>query len=90
MTNNLKFLLKSDNKVTDLIKRLQNEGKISKKECELIYPGMLYASPKVHKPVINNCPKFHPILPMIGTITYKLAKFLVPILSLLIFNEFLV
>ena len=90
MTNNLKFLLKSDNKVTDLIKRLENEGKISKKECQLIYPGMLYASPKVHKPVINNCPEFHPILPMIGTITYKLAKFLVPILSLLIFNEFLV
>ena len=78
-----------------MIKRLENEGKTSKKECKLIYsrgsrPRILYGNPKVHKPVINNCPKFHPILSTIGTSTYKLAKFLVPILSPLISNEFLV
>ena len=43
---------------------------------------------KVHKPVINNCPKFRPILSTIGTPTYKLAKFLVPILSPLTSNQF--
>ena len=89
----LHFLLKSEKKVIDLIKRLENEGKISDKEYELIYPrgsrtGILYGSPKVHKPVINNCPKFHPILLMIGTPTYQLAKFLVPILSPLTSDEF--
>ena len=89
----LNFLLKSEKKVIDLIKRLENEGKISEKEYELIYPrgsrpGVLYGSPKVHKPVINNCPKFRPILSTVGTPTYKLAKFLVPILSPLISNEF--
>ena len=89
----LNFLLKSEKKVIDLIKRLENEGKISEKEYELIYsrgsrPGILYGSPKVHKPVINNCPKFCPILSTIGTPTYKLAKFLVPILSPLTSNEF--
>ena len=89
----LNFLLKSEKKVIDLIKRLENEGKISEKEYELIYsrgsrPGILYGSPKVHKPVINNCPKFCPILSTIGTPTYKLAKFLVPILSPLTSNKF--
>ena len=51
-------------------------------------PGILYRNPKVHKPVIDNCPEFRPILSAIGTPTYKLAKFLVPILSPLTINEF--
>ena len=56
------FLLKSEKKVIDLMKRLENEGIISEKEYELIYPrgsrpGILYGSSKVHKPVINNCPE---------------------------------
>ena len=89
----LNFLLKSEKKVIDLIKRLENEGKISEKEYELIYPrgsrpGILHGSPKVHKPVINNCPKFRPILSTIGTPTYKLGHFLVSILSPLTSNEF--
>ena len=89
----LNCLLKNEKKVIDLIKRFENEGKISEKEYQLIYlmgsrPGILYGSPKVHKPVINNCPKFRPILSTIGTPTYKLAKFLVPILSPLTSNEF--
>ena len=89
------FLLKSEKKVIDLMKRLENEGIISEKEYELIYPrgsrpGILYGSSKVHKPVINNCPKFSPILSTIGTPTYKLAKALVPILSPLTSNDVLV
>ena len=48
----------------------------------------MYGSAKVHKPVINNCPKFCPTLSTIGTPTYKLAKFLVPILSPFTSNEF--
>ena len=76
-----------------MIKRLENDGKISEKEYELIYPrgsrpGILHRSPKVHKPVINNCPKFRPILSTIETTTHKSAKFLVPILSPLTSNEF--
>ena len=89
----LNFLLKREQKVIDLIKRLETEGKISEKEYELIYPrgsrpDILYESPKVHKPVINNCPKFRPILSTTGTPTYKLAKFLFPIFSPLTCNEF--
>ena len=49
--NQLNFFLKSEKKVLDLIKRLENEGKISEKEYELIYPrssrpGILYGSPQ--------------------------------------------
>ena len=60
-------MLKSEKKVINLIKCLENEGKISEKEHQLIYPresipGILYGSPKVHKPFINNCPKLCPIL----------------------------
>ena len=89
----LNFLLKREQKVIDLIKRLETEGKISEKEYELIYPrgsrpDILYESPKVHKPVINNCPKFRPILSTTGTPTYKLAKFLFPIFSPLTSNAF--
>ena len=59
-----------------------------KKEYDSIYhtrsrPGILYGSAKVHKPIINNCPSFRPILPVIGTQTYDLGKFLVHVLSAL-------
>lgn len=61
------------------IKRLENEGKISQKENEQIYPrrsrrGILCGSPNVHKPVTNNSPKFRPILSATVTPTYKLAS----------------
>ena len=51
-------------------------------------PGILYGNPKVHKTVVNNTPKFRPILSAINTPTYSLAKYLNPILSPLTTNEF--
>ena len=50
--------------------------------------GILYGQAKVHKPVINNFPSFRPILDAINLPSYKLAKFLVPILSVLTINEY--
>ena len=44
----------------------------------------------MHKPLINGLPPFRPILSAIGTPTYKLAKFLVPVLSDITQNEFTV
>ena len=49
-------------------------------------PGVLYGLPKVHK---EGHP-LRPILSAIGTFNYKLAKFLVPILSPLTVNEYTV
>ena len=51
---------------------------------------MLYGLPKLHKIVIDNIPKFWPILPAICTPVNKLAKFLVPILSPLTVNDYTV
>ena len=52
--------------------------------------GILYGLYKVHKAITDICPPFRPILSAIGTFSYKLAKFLVPKLSSITFNEFTV
>ena len=43
---------------------------------------------KVHKPVITQCPSLRPILSAINTPSYKLAKFLVLLLTPLTSNDF--
>ena len=51
-------------------------------------PGILYGNPKIYKPVVNNLPKFRPILSAINTPGYNLAKFLIPIAEPLTHTEF--
>ena len=50
-------------------------------------PGILYEQVKAHKPVENNCPSVRRILSAIGTPTYDLVKFLVPIFKLFTEDE---
>ena len=47
----------------------------------------MYGLAKVRKVVTDGLPSFRPILSAIGTPTYKLAKFLVPMLEALTTNE---
>ena len=47
----------------------------------------MYGLCKVRKDIVDNCPPFRPILSAINTPTYKLAKFLVPILKYLTSDE---
>ena len=91
----LNYIVNLEIKLKDHFKNLKKENKISNEELEKISPigsrpGILYGLPKVHKTVTNNIPKFRPILSAINTPTYKLAKFLVPILSCLTVNEYTV
>ena len=77
------------------MKKLNNKKAISEETYNKLRPvgskpGTLYGSAKVHKPLINGLPPFRPILSAIGTPTYKLAKFLVPVLSDITQNEFTV
>ena len=51
-------------------------------------PGILYGLAKIHKPIVGNCPPCRPILSAINTPTYKIAKFLVPILATVTNNQF--
>ena len=88
----LNYIINLKNKLPDCFKVLKNEEKISEKEFDNICPvgttpGILYGNPKVHKTVVNNTPKFRPILSAINTPTYLLAKYLNPILSPLTTNE---
>ena len=91
----LNHVIKSEKRVTDLLKKLKTKNSI----CEGTYnklrpvgskPGTLYGPTKLNKSVKNGFLPFRPILSGIGTTTYKLEKFLVPILSNITQNEFMV
>ena len=77
----LSYVINSEKRVTDLLKKLKNKNVVGSKL------GTLYVSAKVHKPLKNGLPPFRPIFSLVGTSTYKLAKFLVPILSDITQNE---
>ena len=89
----LNYIINVEKKFKQLFKDLLDNDKISKDEYDKICPkgsrpGILYGNPKIHKPVIDNSPKFRPILSAINTPGYNLAKFLIPILEPLTHNEF--
>ena len=48
----------------------------------------MYGLCKVQKAIFDTCPPFRLILSAIGIPTYKIAKFLVPVLNCLTVNEF--
>ena len=48
--------------------------------------NILYGRAKIHKPIEDGVPPFRPILLDVGTPTYKLAKFFVPLLAPLTSN----
>ena len=53
-------------------------------------PGVLYRLGKVHKEAKNGLPLFRPILSAIGTLTYRLAKYVLTFLTPLTQNEYTV
>ena len=87
----LNYTTNVEKKFKQLFKDLLDNDKISKDEYDIICPkgsrpGILYGNPKIHKPVVDNLPKFRPILFAINTPGYNLAEFLIPILEPLIIN----
>ena len=88
----LNYIINVEKKFKQHFKDLLDNGKISKDEYDKISPkgsrpGIFYGNPKIHKPVVDNLPKFRPILSAIDTPGYNLAKFLIPILEPLTNNE---
>ena len=82
-----------ENRVTDVLKNLRDKKEISIEQYKDLSPsgsrpGITYGLAKVHKIVTDAIPSFRPILSAIGTPTYKLAKFLVPMLKTLATNEY--
>ena len=63
----LSYIINSEKRVTDLLKKLKNKNAISDETYNNLRPagsklGTLYVSAKVHKPLINGLPPFRPIL----------------------------
>ena len=92
-TGILNFQVNHEKRINDYLKSLKNSGSLSVNQYKKIKavgskPGILYGLCKVHKAIADICPPFRPILSAIGTPSYKIAKFLVPILSKLTVNEF--
>ena len=91
----LNFSINHEKNINNYLKRLEKSGSLSTEQYKKIKavgstPGILYGLCKVHKAITEVCPPFRPILSAIGTPSYKLAKFLVPKLSSVTFNEFTV
>ena len=80
-----------ENRVADVPNNFRDKKEISIEQYKDLSPScsrpaIIYASVKVHKTVTDGLPSFRPILSAIGTPTYKLAKFLVPMLEPLTIN----
>ena len=91
--DDLRYLLDKEKEIKEFLTSLKNKGVISAEELDRMVPtgsspGILYGLCKVHKGIQGDCPPFRPILSAIGTPSYKLAKYLVPILAPITTNRF--
>ena len=82
----LNFIVNVEKHITDLLKDLKNSEVIFETVYKSLKPrdsrfGILYDLCKVYKQLVDNCPPFRRIMSAIKTPTYKLAKFLVPLLE---------
>ena len=92
----LNFVINQEKHIDKVLKKLvesKSMTEITRKSSKPVgtRPGVMYGSCKVHKASLGNCLPFRPILSAyLQTPTYKLAKFLLPILKPLTANEFTV
>ena len=91
----ISYIANVEKKFRKLFNNLYDNNKISKDELLKICPvgsrpRILYGNRKVHKPIVDNMPKFRQIFSAINTRGYNLAQFLIPILEPLTHNEFTV
>ncbi len=89
--NEFNFVWSQQNKLRRLLNSLQDKGVLSPDLYKKLaptgsQPGRMYGLGNVHKPGTP----LRPILSTIGTPSYQLAKFLVPILSPITVNEYTV
>jgi len=91
----LRYLLNMEETIKETLQNFVDKSYISQQDYDRLapsgsQPGILYGLPKIHKIIVGNCPPCRPILSAINTPTYKIAKFLVPILATLTKNEYTV
>ena len=89
------FSTKIEDKINNFLRKLKNSNKISDEIYKKLYvtgsgPGILYGSPKIHKPNFSQTFPLRPIFAAYNTASYKLSKFIVPILAPFTTGEFTV
>ena len=89
----LNHLIHMKERIIRLLKSLKDEGEISEKEKNGLYPsgskpGVLYGLAKIHKALEDGTPSFRPILSAIGTSTCNLVKFCDQLLKPLTSNDY--
>ena len=82
----VRYLCSMQNNIKLRFEGLLDGGYLSKEEYKFILPvgsnpGILYGLCKVHKETDGEIPPFRPILSAIGTCSYNLSKYFVPILK---------
>ena len=91
----LDALISLEQRIKDILTPLKDKNIIDESVFNKItpvgsQPGKLYGLCKVHKESVDGCPPFRPIISAINTLTYHLAKFLLPILEPITKNSFVI
>ena len=86
------FQVNHGKRINNILQSLKSAGSLINKQYKKIKvvgsrPNVLYGLCKVHKATVDICQPFISILCATGTLTYKNAKLLPPILSYLTINE---
>ena len=89
----LNHIVNMEHRIISVLKKLKEKNQILDKKYKDLHPvgsrpGILYGFAKIHKPIKDGVPPLCPILSDIGTPTYKIAKFFVPLLAPLATNEY--
>ena len=89
------FLVNQEKCIDTIFKNLVDSNSMSKEMHKSIKPvgtrsSTMYGICKVHKQEVDGCPVFRPILSVLQTPTYNIAKFLLPILDPLTKNKYTV
>ena len=80
-------------KLMNFSKKVKEKQEISDKVSNKLYPtvskpGILYSLCKIHESIVDGALPFCPIFSAIGTSTYKLTKFFVPLLEPKTYNQY--
>ena len=88
-----KYVINIEEKINNFLRKLKKFEILSDDFYRKMFtsgsgPGILYGLPKIHKPNFDTNFQFRPIFAAYNTLSFNLAKFLVPILNPFTCNEF--
>ena len=93
LNKELRHILDMEEEIRETLNNLKDSNYLSYEDYDRLWPvgsrpGILYGLCKIHKNTIGRSPPFRPILSAIGTCTYNIAKFFVPLLKNFTSNEY--